>query len=320
MRVFCQKFAQDFLQGFPQVFSHGFPLGFPRGFPHGFPQGFPQGFLWHALYPNALLIGIASLIVSILYSPNLNAKDIKLTKSETAIVSAVVDGDTVKLKKPVGKGNLISDQIRLVGIQAPKLPLGRRNFKIWPLADEAKAALEKLSLDKKVTLSFGGRRMDRHGRLLAHLHTEDGTWIQGALLSQGLARVYSFPDNRALISEMLAREKSARTGKKGIWQLPFYRIRAHTELKMLKNSFQLVEGKVLDVAKVRKKIYINFGDDWRTDFTISLNARAAKLFEQSDFNPIILKGKHIRVRGWIKLFNGPLIDATHPEQIEMLEK
>ena len=67
--------------------------------------------------------------------------------------------------------------------------------------------------------------MDRHGRLLAHLYTEDGIWIQGALLNQGMARVYSFPDNRALISEMLAQEKIARAAEKGIWQVSFYRIR-----------------------------------------------------------------------------------------------
>jgi len=37
--------------------------------------------------------------------------------------------------------------------------------------------------------------------------------------------------------------------------------------------------------------------------------------------PIIdsYQGKTIRVRGWIKKFNGPLIEASHPEQIEILE-
>ena len=50
-----------------------------------------------------------------------------------ARVVQVVDGDTVMLGTPVFGAN----QVRLVGIQAPKLPLGRDGFKKWPLADEA---------------------------------------------------------------------------------------------------------------------------------------------------------------------------------------
>ena len=50
----------------------------------------------------------------------------------------VVDGDTVVLED--------GRRVRLVGIQAPKLPLGRPGFERWPLADEAKHALESLVL------------------------------------------------------------------------------------------------------------------------------------------------------------------------------
>jgi len=31
-----------------------------------------------------------------------------------------------------------------------------------------------------------------------------------------------------------------------------------------------------------------------------------------------LKDQRVRVRGWVRQFNGPLIDVTHPEQIEVL--
>jgi endonuclease YncB( thermonuclease family) len=40
------------------------------------------------------------------------------------LVNAVVDGDTVVLESAVMDAN----QVRLVGILAPKLPLGRKNF------------------------------------------------------------------------------------------------------------------------------------------------------------------------------------------------
>ena len=86
-------------------------------------------------------------------------------------VRAVIDGDTVVLAEPVDG----ADQVRLVGIQAPKLPLGRAGFKTWPLAAAAKAALEVLVLGKTVDLAFGGRRMDRHGRILAPQSSRSGS-------------------------------------------------------------------------------------------------------------------------------------------------
>jgi micrococcal nuclease len=123
----------------------------------------------------------------------------KLEIGATARVTDVVDGDTVILDN--------GQQVRLVGIQAPKLPLGREGFEKWPLADEAKEALERLVLERSVTLAYGGQRVDRYNRQLAHLFTEDGTWVQAAMLDQGLSRVYSFPDNRALVADMLFHER-----------------------------------------------------------------------------------------------------------------
>ena len=127
-----------------------------------------------------------------------------------ATISEIIDGETVFISPPFKDGN----EIRLVGIQAPKLPLGRKNFSIWPLAQESKIAIETLSLGKRVMLSFGGARRDRYGRWLAHINVQNNdnteTWIQGELLRLGLARVYSFPDNRSRVSEMLALERDAR--------------------------------------------------------------------------------------------------------------
>ena len=71
-----------------------------------------------------------------------------LEAGQTALVIEVVDGDTVVLSN--------GRQVRLVGIQAPKLPLGRPGFEKWPMADEAKQALSELVLGKNVTLAFGG--------------------------------------------------------------------------------------------------------------------------------------------------------------------
>lgn len=237
-----------------------------------------------------------------------------LTAGPRARVRAVVDGDTIVLAEPIDG----ADQVRLVGIQAPKLPLGRRGFRTWPLAAEAKAALEALVLGKAVDLAFGGRRLDRHGRLLAHLFAADGTWVQGALLRTGMARVYSFSDNRSRIAGLLAEERAARAARRGIWGHPFYAVRDVADLGHHLSTFQVVEGRVIAAARVKGTIYLNFGDDWRTDFTVRLKSQARRLFRGAGIDPLTLQGRRVCVRGWLRRYNGPLIDATHPEQIEIL--
>lgn len=256
------------------------------------------------------MIAVLTLVLYLGLVPAAGAE--ALEAGGQATVLEVVDGDTLVLEDRT--------EVRLAGIQAPKLPLGRPGFETWPLAQEAKQALAGLTLGRVVTLTFGGRRMDRYGRLLAHLHLSDGRWIQGEMLALGLARVYSFADNRALVEEMLALERAAREASRGIWSHPFYRVIGVEETPSFIDSFQLVEGRVLKVAVVKSRGYLNFGPDWREDFTISIAPRDRKLFEADGARLEDLEGRLVRVRGWIKSFNGPMIEATHPEQIELVDE
>ena len=240
----------------------------------------------------------------------------ELDSGGSAIAVSVVDGDTIVLDRDIAG----SREVRLVGLQAPKLPLGRAGFREWPLAKEAKAGLEKLVLGRTLDVGFGGQRTDRYNRLLAHLTRDDGVWIQGAMLDAGLARVYSFADNRARVAEMLSRERGARTARQGIWKHPYYAIRNPDEAAKHINSFELIEGTVLDVAIVSGRAYINFGANWRTDFTVTLTAKTARQFLQEGVRPESYKGRRVRVRGWLQSRDGPMIEATHSDQIEVLDE
>ena len=231
-------------------------------------------------------------------------------------VVKVVDGDTLVLED--------GRSVRLVGIQAPKLPLGRAHVKQQPFAAQAKQALEELTLGQTLRLSYGGREIDRYRRLLAHLHTLDGVWIQGRLLEQGLARVYSFRDNRAKVPEMLALEAEARRARRGLWGHYFYTVRGvlKTEIYDL-DIFQVVSGVVANAARVKGRVYLNFDQDWRRDFTVTIARKDLRSFRHAGLDPATWPaswvGKKLRVRGWIYWRNGPMIDATHPEQIEVLD-
>jgi len=232
-------------------------------------------------------------------------------------VIEIIDGDTIVLDD--------RSEVRMVGIQAPKLPLGRRNFQEWPLAKEAKRAAVQMAAGQDVVLWSGGTAEDRHGRRLAHTYVRNGlgevTWFQGEMLRQGLARVYTFPDNRACVGELLALEAAARAEGLGMWGLETYRINQADEIGRLEDregSYELVEGRVREVKVIRGRAYLNFGRNYREDFTVTVSPRDMRLFRDAGVDVTAYEGRLVRVRGWLRNFNGPSIDATHPEQIEVL--
>ncbi len=266
-----------------------------------------------------LLLASCYVIASILTfaAPDVSAQSVfdQLRNGGGGKVIKIIDGDTVVLAD--------NREVRLVGIQAPKLPLGRKKFKKWPMADEAKELLSNLILNQEVQLGFGGQETDRHGRVLAHLFlikdVKTLVWIQGRMLKFGLARAYIFWDNRSLASEMLNREAIARDKNLGIWRLSYYQIRRVEEAGRHIGSYQIIDGPAKKVSNVRGQVYINYGQDWRKDFTILIKPRTRKLFDRAGVDYRLFAGKRLRIRGWIKSWNGPMIEVTYPEQIQILE-
>ena len=88
------------------------------------------------------------------------------------------------------------------------------------------------------------------------------------MLRLGWARVYSCPDNRRLVREMLELERQARLLRRGIWGHPYYRIRQAGDLRGDIDTFQVIEGRVRDVATVKGRTYLNFGADWRNVLSV----------------------------------------------------
>lgn len=239
-----------------------------------------------------------------------------LSAPETGTVAAVLDGETMGLAD--------GRTVRLIGAKAPMPPLGWRGEDPWPLVDEAKQALERLASGKDIELRFGGARSDRHGHLLAHGFVVGGgerVWLQEAMIAKGLARVYSFPDNRACLAELLTRESEARTKRLGVWGSPAYRVVEALDLNRLDHlihSYQLVEGTVVAVGEGRIRIYLNFAQDWRRDFTVGVERKDLAAFAAAGIDLKALAGKRLRARGTLVWRNGPMIEASHPEQIEVL--
>ena len=254
----------------------------------------------------------------ILGALSLGAKAPNLTPGETGRVASIVDGDTLFLDSGL--------KVRLSAMQSPKLPLGRPNYKAWPLGDEAKAKLSELALGKQVRLYYGGLRRDRHDRALAQVYVLDETgnpqtWLQETMIERGYGRVYTWPDTWQNSDKLYAAELRARDAGKGIWGHEFYAVRSPDPDKLAQDidSFQIVEGLVTKTAKVKDRIYLNFGASYQTDFTIVIEKRAQKRFQNLDYDLLDLEGHWVRVRGWVEMDNGPAIWLDHPERLEVLK-
>ena len=230
-----------------------------------------------------------------------------LQPAGAARVAEVLNGATMRLET--------GDTARLAGVAAPRM--ADREGRPRPHAETARRALAALVLDKRVRLFHAGRRADRYGRLLVHLFVGP-RWVQGELVSAGHVRVRSYPGNRQRIAELLAREDTARKAERGLWAHRRYAVRTPETVRRDLNSWQIVEGTVSAVAAFRDVTYLNFGRNWRTDFTVRIGARARRLFRRAGVDLRALEGRRIRVRGWVRSRNGPLIAATHPEQVEPL--
>ncbi|HKX09664.1 MAG TPA: thermonuclease family protein [Stellaceae bacterium] len=234
-----------------------------------------------------------------------------LEPTGTAVVQSVVDGDSLMLAD--------GRTVRMVGIQAPKLPKGRPNFAEWPFAREAQQALAGLVQGRTVTLYSGGTPQDRYGRVLAQLVRDDGLWVQGELIRGGFARVYTFPDNRAAAAEMLALERDTRVEKRGLWADPFFAVHPPEEAGRYTGELTLIEGKIVDGAHTANAVFLNFGADWHTAFTLRLNTEALRLFHTDKVDPLALIGATVRVRGYVRRDRErAIMDITHPEEIEKL--
>lgn len=224
---------------------------------------------------------------------------------ERVEVAAAVDGATLTLAD--------GRTLRLAGIEVAEPQGGRRAF-----ADAARDLVDSLTRGRPLTLVEAAPLPDRHGRIVAHAEV-DGVWVEGALLSAGLARVHPDPLNRARAAAMLAREGEARNGRRGVWASRLWAIVDAGDVETLKRDVgrrTIVEGRVHRADVRDGTAWIDLGDDWRTATAIKIGAAALRLFKKERVEPPLQPGTALRVRGVVSSGSGPVIEVRLPEQIE----
>lgn len=187
--------------------------------------------------------------------------------------------------------------------------------------------LQQKLLNKKVGLyinpTLKDGKTDRYGNTFVHVMLEDGSWVQGDMVSRGLAWAYSTPTNRDLIEPLYKLEAAARQQGAGFWSDPEYAVKDAQTIEKTYGSFQIFEGKIRGVRTKDGFAYLNFGADPTKDFTITLQRQVFPEFtgttDNEVFYPNELTNRKIRIRGWVESVSGPMISLTHREQIEFLD-
>lgn len=235
-----------------------------------------------------------------------------LKRTGNAEVISIIDPQTVQLHD----GRII----RLSGVEFPDLGVHEAgDFSVTAIK-----VLEDMLLGQGVNIYQTKKkdwgRTNRMGHHIAHLERIDkNIWIQGSLLSFGLARVRTTQRTPEMAEQMYKLEGQARNGKTGIWEAEEFAIRTTETAPEHLDSLQIVEGTIESTALKNNRIYLNFGKDWKTDFTVSIAPKDKRLFSKLNLDPLQWGGRRVRVRGWLRSYNGPYMEINHPQAIEFLE-
>lgn len=207
--------------------------------------------------------------------------------------------------------------IRLSGINIPDLDIHTQGEISVLTMDILKDLLGEKDIALYQTPKEDWGRTTRMGHHLAHVaRKSDDVWVQGTLLRLGLARVETNERTPELAADMLKLEELARAEKLGLWADEQYSIKTPENAAAFMDSFQIIEGQVHSVSLRKNRLYINFGPDWKTDLTVAIAPENKRAFTKNGLDPQSWNGTTIRARGWLREYNGPYMEITHPQALE----
>jgi micrococcal nuclease len=148
---------------------------------------------------------ITALAIGVAVSQT-QASPTKVTRSESVLVKAVLDGDTIDVST--------YGRVRLLGIDAPETSHGLDTAA--PFGREARERLAGLLMHRWIRLELEGTALDIYNRHLAYVVTEDGQFVNAVLVREGLARVSArVPLTR--LPELKRAEAEAQAFRRGMW-------------------------------------------------------------------------------------------------------
>ncbi len=185
-----------------------------------------------------------------------------------------------------------------------------------PFFNEAKTIAGEFLAGGPLEIADSGVRNRWGARLVSARRVGDTMTLQERLVAAGAARVEPTTDDHAFIDALLAAEKEARRTRAGLWALRAYRVFDAADAGGAIGGFHLVEGVVQSARGVRGRFYLNFGADYRDDFTATALSRRVRKWARAGLDLEMLEDVRIRVRGFVEEINGPSIELSHMKTIE----
>ncbi len=216
-------------------------------------------------------------------------------------VEKVIDGDTIVVRG--------GEHVRYIGVDAPE--------RGEPLYGEAKEFQEKVLLGGRARIEVcEAEPRDAYGRTLAFVH-KGNMDVGKHLLRYGLARtLFVGPCGRAVARGYRAAEREAFRAGLGIWSLQDPRRVGHKDAGRYIGCLMSVTGEVKDVHEGPKAFHLNFGRDFRTDFTaVIFRKDLARLVGEGMQTVTGYKGRRVEVTGTLKDYQGPEIIVESADQI-----
>lgn len=227
-------------------------------------------------------------------------------------VIETVDGDTVLLEN----GTLV----RYIGLDTPETRV--RSGDEWVespagMANEAKEFNRRLVEGKYVRIEFDAQARDKYNRLLGYVFVDD-VFVNEKLLEEGYAVLYTYPPNVKYLDAFTAAQRYARRDARGLWGA--YRTIGPDEAAGWIGHIRTVRGQVKNTHQSQKAVYLNFGSDWRTDFTIVIFSNCLEYFRNQGIDPVYFyRGKTVEATARIREYNGPEMIVNSPSEIIVLK-
>ena len=239
-------------------------------------------------------------------------------RGEARAVAEVRDGETLRLDD--------GRMLRLIGALAPRAGDVGAPPGSWPPENETRAALATLVEGRTVTLWHDATRLDRYGQILAQVTVgagPDALWLQGALVTRGLARAYGRPGADACTEALVRLERQARDRGLGLWSNAAYRVREAGDVDDLARGtgvFHVISGMVHRVSRGQGEVYVSLtprGARYGAyAFAAVVPSRGAALI--GGIEPRALQGRRVIARGWIEQRRGPVIVVDSKGQLEVI--
>lgn len=140
------------------------------------------------------------------------------------------------------------------------------------------------------------------------------------LLKAGFAVNYHMEKPDIIDNDKKLAENEAIKTKSGLWSdssnifISKEELEQNTKIHLY--NFRVVTGQVTATKLVKDKMYLNFGDDWKTDFTVIINKENLKNFGEADLDK--LSGKKVMVRGWIEFYNGAAMEIYNASHLDVM--